>query len=83
MRAHIYILCASHDDQTQGDEIHGVYTSERKAKAAARDLAGVERLAWTTNGSTKTHRRFSMMADGPELENVFPWHYTIVVVRPV
>lgn len=82
MRAHVYILCASHDDYTQGDEIEGVYTSERKAKAAAREHAGAARLAWTTTGSTKTHHRFTLMADGPRAVDESAWHYSITVVRP-
>jgi hypothetical protein len=82
MRQHIYILTASHGDYTQGDEIHGVYTSERKAKVAARALAQVGRLTWESTGTVKTHRRFSLSADSPEEEDAFPWHYTIHVVRP-
>lgn len=82
MRQHVYILCASHSDYTQGDEIHGVYTSERKAKAAARELADLDRIVWTTRGSTKTHRRFSLFSYGPALEDAAPWQYTIYVIRP-
>jgi hypothetical protein len=93
MRAHVYILAVEHEDLTQGQEIRGVYTSERKAKAAARALAEVARLTWTTNGSTRTHRWFSLAADGPTPEteydgeglppeNESAWRYTISVVRP-
>jgi hypothetical protein len=81
-RAHVYILGAEHDDYTQGPQILGAYTSLRKAKAAARAEAGVARLAWTTSGSVKTHRRFVLLADGPEQEGSFPWHYVIWAMRP-
>lgn len=81
-RAHVYILTASHDDYTQGDELIDVFTSEKKAKARAREEAGVARLTWEGTGSVRTHRRFVLFAEGPRAVDESPWRYSITAARP-